>query len=119
MRYTIASLKLSSIPYSLHTHLFLFHRVAPLNPALTFLNSIHYHTADEANDASKVCMDHDHEKLKPQLISTWMPNGVGAMPGKRVIFAETQVSLHFSLSVSLCPSYTISPSACAPNATPN
>lgn len=64
-----------------------------MNPALTFLNSIHYHTADEANDASKVCMDHDHEKLKPQLISTWMPNGVGAMPGKRVIFAETQVSL--------------------------
>ncbi|XP_015016509.2 teneurin-a isoform X2 [Drosophila mojavensis] len=66
-------------------------KVAPLNPALTFLNSIHYHTADEANDASKVCMDHDHEKLKPQLISTWMPNGVGAMPGKRVIFAETQI----------------------------
>lgn len=65
--------------------------MAPLNPALTFLNSIHYHTADEANDASKVCMDHDHEKLRPQLISTWMPNGVGAMPGKRVIFAETQV----------------------------
>ncbi|XP_065724228.2 teneurin-a isoform X2 [Drosophila suzukii] len=66
-------------------------KVAPLNPALTFLNSIHYHTADEANDASKVCMDHDHEKLRPQLISTWMPNGVGAMPGKRVIFAETQI----------------------------
>lgn len=64
-----------------------------MNPALTFLNSIHYHTADEANDASKVCMDHDHEKLKPQLISTWMPNGVGAMPGKRVIFAETQVTI--------------------------
>lgn len=66
-------------------------------------------------------MDHDHEKLKPQLISTWMPNGVGAMPGKRVIFAETQVSSYFSLSLSVspCPSYTISPSACAPNATPN
>lgn len=46
-------------------------------------------------------MDHDHEKLKPQLISTWMPNGVGAMPGKRVIFAETQVSSYFSLSLSL------------------
>lgn len=69
--------------------------MAPLNPALTFLNSIHYHTADEANDASKVCMDHDHEKLRPQLISTWMPNGVGAMPGKRVIFAETQVAPSF------------------------
>lgn len=38
-------------------------------------------------------MDHDHELLKPQVISTWMPNGVGSMPGKRVIFAETQVSI--------------------------
>lgn len=50
-------------------------------------------------------MDHDHEKLKPQLISTWMPNGVGAMPGKRVIFAETQVSASnypVSLPLSLC-----------------
>lgn len=69
-------------------------------------------------------MDHDHEKLKPQLISTWMPNGVGAMPGKRVIFAETQVSASnypVSLPLSLClPSpYTISPSSPAPNATPN
>lgn len=38
-------------------------------------------------------MEHDHEELKPQLISTWMPNGIGAMPGKRVIFAETQVCM--------------------------
>lgn len=40
------------------------------------------------------CVAHDHELLKPQLISTWMPNGVGSMPGKRTIFAETQVSWH-------------------------
>lgn len=52
-------------------------------------------------------MDHDHEKLKPQLISTWMPNGVGAMPGKRVIFAETQVSSYLSLSLSLYPLLTL------------
>lgn len=39
-----------------------------------------------------ICLDHDHELLKPQLISTWMPNGVGSMPGKRAIFSETQVS---------------------------
>lgn len=63
-----------------------------MNPALTFLNSILYHFADEQADVSKICLEHDHEELKPQLISTWMPNGVGAMPGKRVIFAETQVS---------------------------
>lgn len=63
-----------------------------MNPALTFLNSILYHFSDEQADVSKICVEHDHEELKPQLISTWMPNGVGAMPGKRVIFAETQVS---------------------------
>lgn len=71
---------------------FYFHRIATQNPALTFLNSILYHFADEQLDASKICLEHNHEELKPQLISTWMPNGVGAMPGKRVIFAETQVS---------------------------
>ena len=68
--------------------------MAPLNPALTFLNSILYHFTDEQMvDAAKICMAHDHEELKPQLISTWMPNGLGAMPGKRVIFAETQVCM--------------------------
>lgn len=36
-------------------------------------------------------MEHDHELLQPQVISTWMPNGVGSMAGNRVIFAETQV----------------------------
>lgn len=53
-----------------------------------------YRFGDEPNGdgAHKICLEHDHEELKPQLISTWMPNGVGAMPGKRVIFAETQVS---------------------------
>ncbi|XP_046803493.1 teneurin-a isoform X2 [Lucilia cuprina] len=67
-------------------------KVAPLNPALTFLNSILYHFNDEPiSDAHKICMEHDHEELKPQLISTWMPNGIGAMSGKRVIFAETQI----------------------------
>lgn len=117
MRQLVAILskyRCAAISNSTHTHLYgiFLHRVAPLNPALTFLNSIHYHTADEANDASKVCMDHDHEKLKPQLISTWMPNGVGAMPGKRVIFAETQVStgsLSLFPTLSLALSYTISP----------
>ncbi|XP_067634539.1 teneurin-a isoform X3 [Eurosta solidaginis] len=66
-------------------------KVAQMNPALTFLNSILYHFADELADVNKICVEHDHEELKPQLISTWMPNGVGAMPGKRVIFAETQI----------------------------
>lgn len=80
----------------MQTFLKTFYRVAPLNPALTFLNSILYHFNDEdtvvVDSHNKVCMEHDHEELKPQLISTWMPNGIGAMPGKRVIFAETQVS---------------------------
>lgn len=93
-----------------------------MNPALTFLNSIHYHTADEANDASKVCMDHDHEKLRPQLISTWMPNGVGAMPGKRVIFAETQVGLkvrNVECEMRTIPRPLTRFGCVAPNAIPN
>lgn len=50
-----------------------------------------------------VCTDHDHELLKPQLISTWMPNGVGAMPGRRMVFAETQVSfVHLILTKNNC-----------------
>ncbi|XP_055389787.1 teneurin-a isoform X2 [Condylostylus longicornis] len=66
-------------------------KLATQNPALTFLNTILYHFSDEKTESGIVCIDHDHEQLKPQLISTWMPNGVGAMPGKRVIFAETQI----------------------------
>lgn len=69
----------------------IWNRIAPPNAALTFLNSILYHFSDESTEPSQICSDHDHEQLKPQLISTWMPNGVGAMPGKRIVFAETQV----------------------------
>jgi len=35
-------------------------------------------------------MDH---KESPQIISTWLPEKIGGMPGKSVIFAETQVKL--------------------------
>jgi len=38
------------------------------------------------------CMDHDHEMLHPVIMSTWMPDKVGGMPGKSLVFAETQVS---------------------------
>lgn len=67
------------------------HRVTPPNLAYSFLNTIRYHFSDDEIIPNGICSDHDHELLKPQLISTWMPNGVGAMPGRRVIFAETQV----------------------------
>lgn len=74
------------------------------NVAYSFLNIISYHFNDDqpasklavaaaaAAATAAICTDHDHELLKPQLISTWMPNGVGSLPGRRVIFAETQVS---------------------------
>ncbi|XP_037027391.1 teneurin-a isoform X8 [Bradysia coprophila] len=61
------------------------------HPAYSFLNTISYHFTDDVTPSGAICLDHDHELLKPQLISTWMPNGVGSMPGKRVIFAETQI----------------------------
>lgn len=35
-----------------------------------------------------------HHKESPQIISTWLPEKIGGMPGKSVIFAETQVKLN-------------------------
>lgn len=68
-------------------------RLAPPNPAYSFLNSIRYSFAEDLTTSeAAICMEHDHELLKPQIISTWMPSGYGSKPGKRVIFAETQVT---------------------------
>lgn len=72
---------------------FHFCRIAAPNPAYSFLNTIRYSFSDDVTiKAISICMDHDHELLKPQVISTWMPNAVGSTANKRVIFAETQVS---------------------------
>lgn len=63
------------------------------NLAFSFLNSVSY-TFYETNITLKdksTCKDHDYEILKPHLTSTWMPNAVGAMSGKSVIFAESEV----------------------------
>lgn len=68
-------------------------RLATPNPAYSFLNTIQYNFYNEATSDISICLDHDHELLKPHIISTWMPSGVGSLPGKRVIFAETQVNL--------------------------
>ncbi|XP_063927987.1 teneurin-a isoform X7 [Zophobas morio] len=37
------------------------------------------------------CDDHDPELLKPVITGTWMPEAVGGLPGRSVIFAETQI----------------------------
>ncbi|XP_033329180.2 teneurin-a transmembrane protein isoform X3 [Megalopta genalis] len=37
------------------------------------------------------CLEHDHELLRPIIISTWMPEKVGGLPGKSVVFAESQI----------------------------
>lgn len=63
------------------------------NLAFSFLNSIAY-SLSEKNMTIKdwsVCKDHDHELLKPHLTSTWMPNAIGSMSGKSLIFAEAEV----------------------------
>lgn len=36
-------------------------------------------------------MEHDHETLRPIIVGTWMPEKVGGLPGKSLVFAETQV----------------------------
>ncbi|XP_049862885.1 teneurin-a isoform X3 [Schistocerca gregaria] len=37
------------------------------------------------------CLDHDHELLRPVVMSTWMPEKVGGIPGRSLVFAETQI----------------------------
>ncbi|PSN55675.1 Teneurin-a [Blattella germanica] len=61
------------------------------------------------------CMDHDHEMLHPIVMSTWMPDKIGGMPGKSLVFAETQIlqesiripgsSLHLMYQSSQAPGY--------------
>lgn len=76
--------------------LYFENRMAQPNPAYSFLNTIRYGFDEAAKSDALLCMDHDHELLKPQVISTWMPSGVGSKPGKRTIFAETQVCCTFT-----------------------
>lgn len=38
------------------------------------------------------CLEHDHELLRPIIVSTWMPEKVGGLPGKSLVFAESQVN---------------------------
>lgn len=76
------------------------------NLAFSFLNSIAY-ALNEKNSTVKdksMCKDHDHELLKPHLTSTWMPNAIGSMSGKSVVFAEAEVICqshvsHFGLGI--------------------
>lgn len=69
------------------------------NLAFSFLNSVSYSfNNNEKNSTIKdntICKDHDHEVLKPHLTSTWMPNSIGSMSGKSVVFAESEVKLDF------------------------
>lgn len=39
------------------------------------------------------CLEHDHELLRPIIVSTWMPEKVGGLPGKSLVFAESQVHI--------------------------
>lgn len=74
----------------------------PPNPAYSFLNTIKYTFADDTTTSdAMICLDHDHALLKPQVISTWMPSGVGSKPGKRVIFAETQVCTFTNVTLNV------------------
>lgn len=57
------------------------------------------------------CLEHDHETLRPIIVSTWMPEKVGGLPGKSLIFAESQVYFYFlinSVSFSRSPLFSFS-----------
>ncbi|EAT34453.1 AAEL013308-PA, partial [Aedes aegypti] len=57
----------------------------------SFLSTSQYRFLEDNPSPVTICLEHDHELLRPQLTSTWMPNGVGSVPGKSIIFAETQI----------------------------
>ncbi|CAO1418145.1 unnamed protein product [Diamesa hyperborea] len=62
------------------------------NLAYSFLSSLQYKFLEgNVSEASRICVGHDHELLKPSLTSTWMPNAVGSMSGYSTVFAETQI----------------------------
>jgi hypothetical protein len=61
------------------------------NLAYSFLNSISYSFYERNSTKKDICKDHDHELLKPHLTSTWIPNAIGSMSGKSVVFAEAEV----------------------------
>ncbi|XP_063223573.1 teneurin-a [Bacillus rossius redtenbacheri] len=68
-----------------------------------------------SGDKQSPCFDHDHEYLRPVIMSTWMPEKVGGIPGKSLVFAETQIlqesiqipgsSLHLMYQSSQAPGY--------------
>ncbi|KAL1116307.1 hypothetical protein AAG570_005802 [Ranatra chinensis] len=61
------------------------------------------------------CLDHDETLLMPVILSTWMPQKIGGLPGKSLVFAETQMlqesiripgsGLHLMYRSSLAPGY--------------
>nr|XP_029713903.1 teneurin-a isoform X3 [Aedes albopictus] len=69
----------------------LSYKPIPANPAYSFLSTSQYRFLENNPSPVAICLEHDHELLRPQLTSTWMPNGVGSVPGKSIIFAETQI----------------------------
>lgn len=61
------------------------------NPAVNFPGVSHSYFNGNSNTLPSTCEDHDPELLKPVITGTWMPEAVGGLPGKSVIFAETQI----------------------------
>ncbi|KAH0999482.1 hypothetical protein HUJ04_001366 [Dendroctonus ponderosae] len=60
------------------------------NPALYF-PGVSRSFFDSDGSLPNVCEEHDPEKLRPIITGTWMPEAVGGMQGRSVIFAETQI----------------------------
>ncbi|XP_076255670.1 teneurin-a transmembrane protein isoform X2 [Rhynchophorus ferrugineus] len=60
------------------------------NPALYF-PGVSRSFFDSDGSLPNVCEEHDPELLRPIITGTWMPEAVGGMQGRSVIFAETQI----------------------------
>lgn len=56
------------------------------------------------------CLEHDHELLRPIIVSTWMPEKVGGLPGKSLVFAESQVHIFLVYKIFIHQFFIISKS---------
>ncbi|XP_044748405.1 teneurin-a isoform X3 [Coccinella septempunctata] len=60
------------------------------NPAINF-PGVSRSLFGPNGEVIETCQDHDPFVLSPIITSTWMPEVVGGVPGRSVIFAETQI----------------------------
>lgn len=60
------------------------------NPAINF-PGVSRSLFGPNGELTPVCLEHNPKILSPVITGTWMPESVGSLAGRSLIFAETQV----------------------------